>query len=326
MDIVTYALLKKRITSALSGVKDIDLINNQTILFTTNDGKEFKIKIPTPDLVYVGDEAPPKDSEYELWVDTSDSGTTPLNRAILSEDIVASTIIGSVTSGKVYEVGTSLEQVIRDILTSYSKPTVTITINPTKDIYDVVEDKLEKITTNAKVVKGTKSIKSITFYVDAMEDKVITEGVSAGGNFSNSHTFDPSINKTFTLKVTVDDGEGRVTATKTVTFIGKSYWGYLPEAVTKVTEDDVKSLQNKTLKNSRSLTYADIPIPQDGELYKICYCYPKELSALTKIVDSNGFNYFDSYEKQEVEVDGHPYNCYIMIDGSGADGATHIYS
>lgn len=326
MDNIVYALLKKKITSALSGVKNIELENNQTIKFTTNEGQDFRIHIPTPDLVYVGPEEPPADSEYELWVDTSDEGTTPLNRAILSEDIVATTVIGSVTNGKRYAVGTSLEDVLRDILISYSKPTVSLTISPSTEVYDAVEDTLASISTTAKVVKGTNQIQTLTFYVDNEEEVKMTAGIADGGSFSNSHNFNQPINKTFILKATANDGVNNVTATKTITFVGKSYWGYVPETVTQLTEDDVKSLQNRTLKNSKNLIYSNIPIPQDGELYKICYCYPKQLSNLTKIVDSNGFSYFDSYERQEVAVDGIPYNCYIMIDGSGSDGATHTYS
>lgn len=326
IDIITYALLKKRITSALTGIKDIRLDGERTILFITNDDKEFKINIPTPDIVYVGDTEPPEDSQYELWIDTSDDGTTPLNRAVLSDDITASTIIGSVTSGKTYPVGTNLEAILRDILTSYSKPTVVLNLSPAIEIYDAVTDTLSSITANAKVTKGTNKIESVKFFIDAVEDKEITEEVANGGTFSSLHEFDPPTGKTFTVKVTVNDGQNNTTVTKTVTFVGKSYFGFLPRTVETPTEDDILGLDNSTLKNSKNLTYANIAIPQDGELYKICYAYPKSLNALTKIVDKNGFDYFNSYEKHEVVVNDIPYFCYIMKKGSGAAGATHIYS
>ena len=118
IDVVTYALLKKRITSTLSGIKDIKLDGEKTIVFTTNDGQKFNINIPTPDLIYVGPEEPPKNSEYELWVDTSDNSIAPLGgAAVLSEEIVASTAIGNIMPGKIYPAGTKLEDILRDILT-----------------------------------------------------------------------------------------------------------------------------------------------------------------------------------------------------------------
>lgn len=50
MDIVTYALLKKRIDSSSSGIKDIttkkDADDTTNLIFTMNDGS--KIKVPTP--------------------------------------------------------------------------------------------------------------------------------------------------------------------------------------------------------------------------------------------------------------------------------------
>lgn len=322
MDIVTYALLKKKITSALSGVKDISLDGERTIKFETNDGATFKINIPTPDLIYVGDEEPPKNSEYELWVDTSDKGTVPLNRAILSEDIVASTIIGSVTAGKTYPVGTNLEDVLRDILTSYSKPTVTLTIEPAKDLYDIVEDTLASIKTNAKVTKGTKNVQSVEFFMNAIEDKKITEGVATGGTFSSIHTFEPPTNKTFTVKATADDGTNRVTVTKTVTFVGKSYFGTVEGKNPEITEDVVKGLQFNTLKNSKNLIYDNIQVYYG----KVVYAYPCELGALTKIVDAMGFDYTDSYTMSTMSIDGIDYYCYVLTKAMGTDGLYQKFS
>lgn len=322
MDIITYALLKKKITSALSGVSDIKLEGNQTIVFTTNDGKDFKIHIPTPDLVYVGSEEPPKDSEYELWIDTSSEGTTSLNKAILTEEIVASTVIGSVTAGKVYPIGTDLEQIIRDILTSYSKPTIILSADPTKDLYDIVTETLDKITSIAKVTKGTNNIQSIKFFVDNVEDKEIIEGVAAGGTFSNIHQFETPANKTFILKCTVNDGKNNTTATKTITFIGKSYYGTVEGEEFEITEDIVKNLQFNTLKNSRALIYSDIKV----DYGKIVYAYPAELGALTKIIDDNNNDGINSYDMKKITIDELDYYCYVLKDAIGTDGAYQKYS
>ena len=47
MDIVTYALAKKLISSALTGIADAKVIDNDLII-STNDGQNFKISFPTP--------------------------------------------------------------------------------------------------------------------------------------------------------------------------------------------------------------------------------------------------------------------------------------
>jgi len=322
MDIVTYALLKKNITSALSGVQGITLENNRTIVFTTNEGSQFRITIPTPDLVYVGDTEPPAGSEYELWIDTSSDGTTSLNKAILSAPITATTVIGSVTSGKTYPVGTSLEDILRDILTSYSRPTIVLSTDPTTDVYDAVEDSLDSITTIARVVKGTDSIISLGFFVDGVEDVTITDNVADGGTFSNIHTFLPAAKETFVLRVTAFDGKNNTTVTKTITFIGKSYWGTVDDGIITPTEEDIKGLQNQTVKNSRSLTYQNISV----DYGKILYAYPKSLGALTKIADADGRDYTQSYTQGEVTVDNIDYYYYILTDSIGTDNGYQRYT
>ena len=47
MDIVTYALAKKLISSALTGIADAKVIDNDLII-TTNDGQNFTISFPQP--------------------------------------------------------------------------------------------------------------------------------------------------------------------------------------------------------------------------------------------------------------------------------------
>ena len=49
---------------------------------------------------------------------------------ILEEDLTATTAIGSVTSGKTYTKGTPLEVILRDILTTYQKAGLAVTLNP----------------------------------------------------------------------------------------------------------------------------------------------------------------------------------------------------
>ena len=234
---------------------------------------------------------------------------------ILDEDLTATTAIGSVTSGKTYPKGTPLEQIIRDILTTYQKAGLAVTLNPSKELYDVVTETISSINVTASATKGTNDITSVTFFIDGVEQEEITSGVAAGGSFSYAHTFDTPHNATFTVKVTVTDGKQATTVTKDIVFIGKSYYGTVEEDVTTPTEFNVKNLQNSTLKNSKKLIYSGIQV----DYGKVLYAYPKSLGALSKIVDADNRDYTNSYTMSEVEVDGIPYYAYLLTDAMGTD-------
>ena len=234
---------------------------------------------------------------------------------VLEEDLVATTAIGSVTSGKTYPKGTSLEDIIRDILTTYQKAGLAVTLNPSKELYDIVTETLSSINVTASATKGTGEITSITFFIDGVEQKEITSGVANGGSFNYTHNFTTPQNTTFTVKVTVTDGKQATTVTKDIVFIGKSYYGTVAEDVTTPTEFDVKNLDFNTLKNSKKLVYSGIQV----EYGKVLYAYPKSLGALTKIVDADNRDYTNSYTVSEVEVDGIPYYAYLLTDAMGTD-------
>ena len=234
---------------------------------------------------------------------------------VLEEDLVATTAIGSVTSGKTYAKGTPLEDIIRDILTTYQKAGLAVTLNPSKELYDIVTETLSSINVTASATKGTGEITSITFFIDGVEQKEITSGVANGGSFNYTHNFTTPQNTTFTVKVTVTDGKQATTVTKDIVFIGKSYYGTVAEDVTTPTEFDVKNLDYNTLKNSKKLVYSGIQV----EYGKVLYAYPKSLGALTKIVDADNRDYTNSYTVSEVEVDGIPYYAYLLTDAMGTD-------
>lgn len=245
-----------------------------------------------------------------------------LEKTTLSSELISSTNIGSVTAGKVYPAGTKLETIIRDILTTYTKASVKITLDPATEIYDAVTDSLSTIDITSVVTKGTNNIESVTFYVDGIEVDEITTGVQDGGAFNYNHVFAAPTNKTFTVKVSVYDGQQTSTETKTVTFIGKSYYGCVAEDVTTPTEADVKALQFNTLKNSKKLVYSEIQV----DYGKVLYAYPASLGKLTKILDADGRDYTGSYIMSELTVDGIDYYAYLLIDAMGTDNGYQSFT
>lgn len=302
---VAFVLANKNITSALSGVKDIGLEEPRTIKFTTNDDNEFRIEIPVPDLVWVGDSAP-TDPMYELWVDTSDLGTTSINKAILSEDITSGITIGSVTTGTQFKVGDSLEDVIRQMLTIKSKPKVTIGINPTTVIYDATTEKLEKLMISGNVTPGSSAVSAVKFYVDGKLVKTIEDDVANGGVIKYEHIFAEPQKKTFVVKVEAVDMEAQIGSSQTtINFIAPSYYGFLPEDTT-FDADKIKTLQNKELKIKKELTYASITTPGTDSYY-ITYCYPTELGSISSVKDGMNFEYIQDYKIENIKIDDIDY-------------------
>ena len=289
MDAVVYTLLKKKITSALTGIASITSDKNGKLIFVTNDGDTFTVSIPG---------------------------------AALLEDFTVTHGVGKAELGTEYKAGTAIADIVVDMLSTYAPPTITLKTDFTKDVFDKIEDKIGAIKISPKIVKGSKDIEKVSVFIN---NEVIAtfEGdtLKDNGEYNVDYIFNPETNETFIIKVTVYDGQN-TTVTKTITFVGKSYWGYVEEAVLTPTEENVKGLQFNVVKNSRALTYSEIQIGYG----KVLYAYPKVLGALSKIVDEDGRNYTGSYVMSEVTVDGLEYYCYLLKDAMGTDNGYQKFS
>ena len=207
------------------------------------------------------------------------------------------------------------------LLHPYTKPTVEISLNPSTLLYDIVSDTITSITLTAKVTKKSNSITKIDFYAGSTKIHTITSGIENGGTFSFKYAPSTPIQKSISFKVVVNDGDNDTQASKSVTFVGATYYGTLANDITNPTEVDIKSL-NKTLKNQKGYTYNNISM----EYSKICYAIPSSLGALTSIKDANNISYLDSYSKTTVTVDGIEYYVYLLKDVSTVSKFTQIYA
>lgn len=244
---------------------------------------------------------------------TYDAGELP-NSSKLEEDLTATIEIGSVKNGKKYLKGTPLEEVIRDILIKVEAPTVTLTLNPTKVLYDIVTETLSTIGLIATVTQKTNPVKKVTYTIN---DVVVNEkDITTGGQYGYSHVYAAPVNTEQVIKVTVTDGELSSSATKTIKFVAKSYYGICDSDIGTPTEAQIKTLANNELKDVKALTYSGITT----DYGKVCYAYPKEFGALTSIKDPvNNYNYTDSFSRSTAVVDGIDYYVYIQTVASGAD-------
>ncbi len=325
-------------------VTDIDVNANNQIVFTMSDGTEFiSGKIPTVkgdkgDAGFsptITENADNTDKIYKLDIETVDGKFTTPNlkeSGGSGRDIYTGTSaidLGGIKKNQVFDK-TPLPDVIDILLHPYEKPTMTLGINPVKTIYDTVSETLSSITINANVTKKSKNIKEVRFYVNNVLVKTDTTHPT-GGLVSYTHTFSPTTNKTFNVKIECEDIKGatsKVSANTNVYFVGKSYYGVVEDDGTSfaITESLIKGLSKTEVKIKKALTYKNI----NATFGRIVYAYPKDLpsgGALTSIKDQGtGWSVFDSYAKQEITVDGIIYICYYLIDPAGFDGVTMIFA
>lgn len=225
---------------------------------------------------------------------------------VLEEALTATVAIGSVTVGKTYAIGTKLEKIIRDMLIKEEAPGITIALDPSTLVYDVVTDTLSRVKISAVVTKKTYAPKSVKFYAGTTE--IHSVDISGSGTYSYQYTPASAINSDTKFKVVVADDKFTNSAEKLVQFVPRSYWGIVAADVVTPVESDIKGLANNGLKTTKGLTYSDITMVNS----KIVYAYPKSFGALTSIVSKEGYDYMSSYTRSETTVDGIDYYVYTL--------------
>lgn len=284
MDFVSYALAKKYTEMVALGISEMRTEGNK-VYFKLNETGE------------------------EVFVDV------PIAARTLSSPIEATELMGNISSPKTYGAGTSIEDILRDILTKQTPPEISFTMNPSDTIYDQVTGNLSSLTLNIRVTKRTFDISVIAVEINGVMVKSFSTGVNDGGNFTYVHSTPITANTN--IKVMVVDTKGLSgSASKSITFIGSSYYGLIGANIDTPEESVIKNL-NKQLKTSKTLVYSGITT----DWGKICYAYPSELGTLSKIMDKiNSFNYTSSFSLKTMKIDNILYNVYILNDPIGVDG------
>lgn len=237
-----------------------------------------------------------------------------LSTAITSQ-IKSDVAIGNVTVGKIYPVGTQMEEIIKDMLTQYTLPSVRLDIQPSATLYDVVNDTVSEIKMNATITKGTGAVAKVEFYVDDVLVNTVDTSVADGGLFNYVYIPATPINADTVLKVVAtDDKNGSANAKKTIKFVAKSYYGIVDANTGAPTEAVIKTL-NSELKDVKGYVYDGITT----DWGKVCYAYPASFGNLSSIKDMvNNLNYTTEFTKTTLTVDGIEYVCYTQTNASAA--------
>lgn len=267
----------------------------------------------------------PEKIEYENAVDaTINSVKGALDKLMTKTDSeLESPLTPNVQMGTLkssYPKGTPLEDIIRDMLTEKIAPKVTLSISPSKTLYDIVTEKISSLTINATVTKQTYDVAKIEYFINDVKVKENTSCAS-GGLFPYIHNTE--IKETVVIKVVVTDTEGlKTTVTKKIEFYPVIYYGIVDAETGEPTEAMIKTLSSK-LQNTKVFTYEGITT----DWGKVCVAIPKSLGTISTILDPiNNLSYNSSFSTVTVKVNGYDYSVLTQIDPSAASGITLKFS
>lgn len=266
------------------------------------------VDIEIPEYIYIGN-TEPTDENVVLWINPDESGGAG---GACSYSGTSGIDIGGIKKNQTFTDAT-MQEMFDMLLHPYEKPTMTLGINPTKTIYDKVEETLANITINANVTKKTENIKEVRFYVDNVLVNTDTTHPN-GGLVSYTHTFASPTNTTFNVKIECEDIKGatsKVSANTNVYFVGKSYYGCLPEGTT-IDETSIKTL-NTVLKKELKYKYSGITTTGTN-LYHIVLCQPKEFGTITSVKDALNFEYIQDYTVRDIIIDGIYYTLMYLTN------------
>ena len=300
MDLIAFAKAKKYTDDSLGGVDGILKGKNCTI---KSIDKIDGVNIVT--FQWTADDGSVRTSTMQV------SDGLP----VTTEAITSNVSIGSITPGKTYPAGTDFQDILKDILTQYTPPAVTLTINPSAALYDIISDSVSQVTMNAVVTKKTSDVSKLEFFVNDTLVHTVDTNISNGGTFL--YTYNPAtpIRTDTKFKVVVTDiKNGTSDSTKNIKFVAKSYYGIVDANIGAPTESIVKTLTAK-LKDTKNLTYDGITT----DWGKVCYAYPTSFGNLTSIKDMiNNLNYTTEFTKTTLTVDGIDYVCYTQTNASAS--------
>lgn len=219
------------------------------------------------------------------------------------------TTVGGLSAGSIV-TGQTAKQVLETILFPYIPPTVSLSISPSTSLYEV-GDTVNQITMTAVVGKKSSPITAVEFYVGSTLVHIInSDSIKNGGTFQYDYTTPMTTNTTF--KVVVKDGTKDVSATKSIAFTYKTYWGALSD-ITDITEPNIIN-QNGKLVNNKSTTVSFTTYNQF-----MFYAIPQSFGSINKIVDT-----FTNYELNDwknimLVIDGVKYTVYYSGNGQVTD-------
>ena len=311
MDIITYAILMKKIKSCLSGIASMDIgDDNQSIVITTNDGAKFTLNIVNPinDPIFVnklGWDDVENCLTYDGELIKADSETTA--------DVTATVECGAIKVGDRVKAATNLQGVVEQLLIKEEAPSVTVSLTVFDGkTYDTIREIGDSVSVTAKAVVTKKSydVASTSWTTPS----AISETATANGGTYTRVFSNVSNTTTFTFKA-VDNKNLTGSNFKKVTFVYPMYNSLVDKDMdtTTITADDVTN-GTKILKSKATFDYV---VTASAE--KVVWAIPQSYGQLKSIKDTkNGLELISGYEVTTLNItalDGTtvPYYVYVPV-------------
>ena len=346
MDIVTYAILMKKLKSSLTGVQSIKQEDNKLVI-TTNDGTKFSITISSPftpllkaklesfsddlskitiddnNYLYVDGEKFAKISDIELLENKVNELEEKIKDLELGEgstcDWTTNIACGGLAKGTDLTDKT-IKEVLKAMTVTYILPNCTVVFSNANTLIKKGTS-INVTVTSKSFVKGTNNISKIEFY----KGNTVVNTQTYINNTNYTYTIN-DINTDTTLKVRVYDTEGKYkeVSTKSYKFVYPSYKAIvdvpnIPTASELVTL--ISTTDNEFLLDKKNYTWSGITMTNK----RMCYAYPKSYGVLSSIKDANNFEVLNSFTKLETKINSVDYILYITIDTSSLNGGKIIF-
>ncbi len=313
MDIVTYALLLKRIRGVATGVSGARYDGDtRQIIFTCNDGTKISVPVPngltSAQIEMISHMTLEGDAEtgFYIAVDGERMGSKMCN-------FTTSTTVGSLPSGTRLD---SVEpaDVLEQILVSKFPPSITFTSSLSESSTYEIGD-IQEVVLDIKVTKQSYDIKN----VEVTSDPSMQEFTNTITAAPWEHSGTVSISDTTTVTVKATDVEN-LSTTKSIkyNFVYPMYVSYVDNSVTTLEEADIISGQ-KVVKAKRAITLA---YTSNDTLLRPVFAYPVEYGQLNSIQDVlNQIELITNYEIQEIQIetlDGNMTDYYVYVANTEA--------
>ena len=221
------------------------------------------------------------------------------NSASLTETITSNTEVGGIERGDTIQNGTSITNVLKQILIKYIAPSINFTA--------------DKVLLNKKGTVITAPINLSASFTKGTEDIVSTEIKIGNDILASSDTSDFSLNYEYETDIISDTSfVTNVTDSKKTTskelkfeFVNPYYYGVSDtneiSDFTGLTENIMKKNNSKTVSYTSDAKY-------------LVFAYDSNYGNLTSIKDKNNFENLSAFVKNTIEIDGEEYNVYISAD------------
>lgn len=289
---------------------------------TSAEGVQATYKVYTGDAaVDVAIEIPEstkvEDSDKNGYIKV-DSEEVMVYDEIFGVDMATVNALGGIAAGTNLKDKT-IHEVLNALLFPYVKPTVG-TPSRTPNTTSALEKGNDQTITaiSVTVTKKSEPITSVALYQgDAKIAEKTGDEVKNGGTFTFSGLNIAVPSSSVTLKVKVTDAAGSTVESNSTagwTFVYPYYYGVsAADAVIDeaLVEGLTKKIEAKGTKNWKFTTNNQ----------KMTFAYPKSYGALKKILDPNGFDYINDFNRSEVSITGldetaQIYYVYVQKDVS----------